>query len=171
MQSSYELKLIIYFVCTQLSNFCNDNGGGQVCVNSAPNGCPAPGASQTDCCLVCSTVDSANTLDFPPYAISNIKGKLATKTVAMSAKHYGNITEYDSHNLYGLTEQIATAAALTEVYFTHVCVIFYLFCHYFHPLYRRSEAKDHFFYHEAASLLPVFILLSGVVIMELLGMI
>ena len=96
----------------EVSNFCNDNGGGQSCVNTASNGCPAPGASQTDCCLVCSTVDSQNKLDFPPYAIGNHYGKLATKTMAMSATHANNITVYDAHNIYGLSEQIATYKAL-----------------------------------------------------------
>lgn len=99
----------------EVSNFCNSDGTGQVCSNTQVGGCPAPGASQTDCCLDCTTVDPSNSLDFPPYAIKNFYGKLSTKTMAMSATHYGNITEYDAHNLYGLTEQIATNAALTSV--------------------------------------------------------
>lgn len=99
----------------EVSNFCNDNGGGQVCVNSAPNGCPAPGASQTDCCLSCSTIDSSNKFDFPPYNINNVGGKLSVKTVAVSGLHYGNVSVYDAHNLYGLTEQIATKNALTSI--------------------------------------------------------
>jgi alpha-D-xyloside xylohydrolase len=99
----------------EVSNFCNDNGAGQVCVNSAPSGCPAPGTSQTDCCLVCSTVDSTNKYDFPAYSINNVKGKLSTKTMPMSGKHYNNITVYDAHNLYGITEQIATNQALAQV--------------------------------------------------------
>lgn len=56
----------------EVSNFCNSDGYGQVCVNSASNGCPADGASQTDCCLVCSTVEYLNLLDFPPYTIQVI---------------------------------------------------------------------------------------------------
>lgn len=99
----------------EVSNFCNSDGTGQVCVNSAPNGCPAPGASQTDCCLVCTTVDRSNTLDFPPYNIHNVGGLLSVKTLANSATQYGNISVYDAHNLYGLTEQIATNAALRDI--------------------------------------------------------
>jgi len=99
----------------EIASFCNDDGKGQVCANTASQGCPAPGASQTSCCLVCKTVDSTNKLDFPPYNIANNKGLLSAKTLAMSATHYGNITVYDAHNLYGLTEQIATAGALTDI--------------------------------------------------------
>lgn len=99
----------------EVSNFCNVDGTGQVCSNTAPKGCPAPGASQTDCCLVCTSVDGSNALDFPPYAIGSAYGKLSTKTMAMSATHYGNVSVYDAHNLYGLTEQIATNAALTAI--------------------------------------------------------
>mmetsp|Transcript_34373 Transcript_34373/g.75764 ORF Transcript_34373/g.75764 Transcript_34373/m.75764 type:complete len:898 (+) Transcript_34373:22-2715(+) len=98
----------------EVSNFCNSDGAGQVCENTAPSGCPAPGASQTDCCLQCTTVDSGNTLDFPPYSIKNAFGALSTKTLAMSGVQYGNVSVYDAHNLYGLTEQIATNKALTK---------------------------------------------------------
>jgi alpha-D-xyloside xylohydrolase len=99
----------------EVSNFCNTDGNGQTCANTAPAGCPAAGASQTDCCLVCTSVDSSNKYDYPPYAIHNGYGKLSTKTMAMSATHYSNITVYDAHNLYGLTEQIATASALRSI--------------------------------------------------------
>jgi alpha-glucosidase (family GH31 glycosyl hydrolase) len=99
----------------ELSNFCNVDGNGQTCENTASSGCPAPGASQTDCCLVCHSVDSTNKYDYPPYAIGNYYGKLGTKTVAASATHYGNVQVYDAHNLYGLTEQIATSKALIDI--------------------------------------------------------
>jgi len=73
------------------------------------------GASQTDCCLSCRTIDASNPLDFPPYHIGNLYGRLATKTLAMSATHHGNISVYNAHNLYGLTEQMATNKALIDI--------------------------------------------------------
>jgi len=94
----------------EISNFCNVDGHGQVCANTASSGCPLPNA-QTTCCLVCSTPQPSNTLDFPPYNIHSVLGLVATKTMAMSATHYGNVSVYNAHNLYGLTEQIATQAA------------------------------------------------------------
>jgi len=98
----------------EASNFCNSDGQGQYC--SIPSsGCPAPGASQTDCCLTCSTWDYGNKYEYPPYNIANKYGKLSTKTIAVSAKHYNNITNYDAHNLYGITEQIATNAAMVSI--------------------------------------------------------
>jgi alpha-D-xyloside xylohydrolase len=42
-------------------------------------------------------------------------GKLAVKTVAMSNLQYGNVSVYNTHNLYGLTEQIATNNAIASI--------------------------------------------------------
>lgn len=105
----------IWIDMNEISNFCNADGMGQVCSNSAPAGCPAPGASQTDCCLVCHTVDSNNKYDFAPYMINNQQGKLSAKTVPVSGTQYGNVSVYNTHNLYGLTEQIATNQALRDI--------------------------------------------------------
>jgi len=101
----------------EVSNFCNTDGAGQICANTAPTGCPAAGASQTDCCLQCTLIDNDNSLDFPPYAINNQQGngRLSVKTMAMSAQSYGNISVYNMHNLYGITEQIATHNGLVEI--------------------------------------------------------
>ena len=105
----------VWIDMNEVSNFCNTDGKGQVCENTAPNGCPAKGASQVDCCLQCYEVDESNSLDFPPYQIHSYYGPIGAKTMAMSAYHYENTSVYNAHNLFGLTEQIATNKALTSV--------------------------------------------------------
>ena len=90
-------------------------GDAQLCVNSAPSSCPPLGVSPTHCCLNCTTVDEQNSLDFPPYGIHSAYPELSTKTIPMSAMHYGNVSVYNMHNLYGLTEQIATNKALVDI--------------------------------------------------------
>ncbi|XP_047112686.1 lysosomal alpha-glucosidase-like [Schistocerca piceifrons] len=55
-----------------------------------------------------------NNLDYPPYLPVLEGGNLFYHTLCMSAKqYYGN--HYNLHNLYGLTEAIATNFALAEI--------------------------------------------------------
>lgn len=54
----------------------------------------------------------------PPYAINNFasRASLDTKTLPMDALHNeGTLREYDVHNLFGLSEAIATRAALESI--------------------------------------------------------
>ena len=54
----------------------------------------------------------------PPYAINNRDSKAAlnTKTLDMDAQHMdGSVLEYDAHNIYGLSEAIATNKALENL--------------------------------------------------------
>ena len=54
----------------------------------------------------------------PPYAINNFdrKAPLNTKTLDMDARHMnGTVLEYNAHNLYGLSEAIATDKALENL--------------------------------------------------------
>ena len=119
LQSFYDLVPMdgLWIDMNEVSNFCNDNGKSQSCelvvgAGSCPNGCLTGQG-----CVVCKVVDSTNTLDFPPYQVRNIEpGYLpSSKTVAMSALHYNNVTHYNAHNLYGISEQIATNAAMTAI--------------------------------------------------------
>eukprot|EP01038_Epipyxis_sp_PR26KG_P006616 gene6616-9083_t len=95
----------IWIDMNEVSNFCNSDGMGQVCELS----------QACNYCVECSTVEPTNKYDFPPYKINNQKGILSVKTVAMSATQYGNIPVYNTHNLYGLAEQIVTNSALKSI--------------------------------------------------------
>lgn len=58
-----------------------------------------------------------STLEDPPYKINNrgTKASINHNTVPATALHFGNITEYNAHNLYGFLESKATNAALVKV--------------------------------------------------------
>jgi len=53
----------------------------------------------------------------PPYRINNNNehAELGYRTISPDALHYGNVIEYDVHNLYGHMEAIATYNALREL--------------------------------------------------------
>lgn len=95
----------------EISNFCNVDGKGQVCTTDPDVNCDG----STDCCLICSTPDPMNEFDFPPFTPHCSQGSLSTKTFAMSATHSNGVKEYDSHNLYGFMESIATQSALESI--------------------------------------------------------
>ncbi|XP_024517858.1 alpha-xylosidase 1-like [Selaginella moellendorffii] len=70
----------------------------------------------TTCCLIC-TENSISKWDNPPFAVNNnaVRNRIGSKTMAASAAHHGGVLEYDAHNLYGLSEAIATSSALKSV--------------------------------------------------------
>jgi len=93
------------------SNFCNGQGG-----YCAPvPGEPCPGAQQTQCCLTCAPEPPGTA---PPFAVNNggQYDPLWVKTLAMSAMHPASGARHsDAHNLYGLSEAVATRRALEEL--------------------------------------------------------
>ncbi|KAM0032488.1 putative alpha-glucosidase [Helianthus debilis subsp. tardiflorus] len=60
---------------------------------------------------------SSSKLDNPPYKINNagVQMHINNNTVPASSIHYGNITAYDAHNLYGFMQAKATKNALIKI--------------------------------------------------------
>ena len=105
----------IWIDMNEPSNFCS----GPLCSISPSGPCPPGGAiiSKTpECCLQCNITRSTRH-DVPPFAINHMGDEraLGWKTIAMSAVHFGGVLAYDAHNLYGLTEAMATSTALRSV--------------------------------------------------------
>ena len=88
----------------EVSNFCN---GSQCKFDGViyPN--------HNDCYLQCKKPTSQ--WDDPPYKIvrQGAYENIGDKTVAMTVRHYDGTMEYNAHNLYGLSESVATNEALS----------------------------------------------------------
>lgn len=67
--------------------------------------------------FVTSTPTPGSSLDNPPYKINNngAEVSISKNTMPATALHYGNITEYNAHNLYGYLEARTTHDALIAV--------------------------------------------------------
>ncbi|KAK4421010.1 Alpha-glucosidase [Sesamum alatum] len=67
--------------------------------------------------FITSLPSAGSTLDDPPHRINNSGAQMpiSTRTVPASSLHFGNITEYNAHNLYGLLESKVTNQALLKL--------------------------------------------------------
>jgi alpha-D-xyloside xylohydrolase len=90
----------------EVSNFCNPQGDGQVCVEDPT--CSQPGG----CCVVCTTINTTNKYDYPPFIPNIYYQNLGEKTLAQSSYHASGDVEFNAHSLYGMMESIATRNAL-----------------------------------------------------------
>lgn len=93
------------------ANFC----GGPTCFYPAENVhqvCP----QIDECCMICDNSD-LNRWDDPPYHINSlgVHRPLYAHTMAMSCEHYNGVRAYDTHNVYGMSEALATYRALKEL--------------------------------------------------------
>lgn len=57
----------------------------------------------------------SSSLEEPPYIPAVVGGKLYSKTLCMSAKHYKGL-HYDVHNLYGMSEAVVTNLWVNFIY-------------------------------------------------------
>lgn len=104
----------IWIDMNEIANFCH----GLTCAREDNVTCPNTGSISkiTTCCLSC--VDDNNEWNYPPFEINNVgsRATLFYKTVSTSSLQYGDVRQYDSHNLYGFTESIATNTALERLF-------------------------------------------------------
>lgn len=68
--------------------------------------------------LIVSVLPVLVQVDAPPYAISNnnVRLPLSFRTLPVTARHYDGSLQYNTHNIYGLSQAAATARALDVIF-------------------------------------------------------
>ena len=68
-------------------------------------------------CLLISALNPIQ-VDNPPYAIANnnVRLPLSFRAIPVTARHYDGSVQYDTHNIYGLSQAAATHRALNSIY-------------------------------------------------------
>lgn len=60
----------------------------------------------------------ATQVDAPPYSIANnnVRLPLSFRAIPVTARHHDGSLQYDTHNIYGLSQAAATYRALDNIY-------------------------------------------------------
>jgi alpha-D-xyloside xylohydrolase len=105
------------------ANFC----GGPTCYYPPGSGEVCPQIDE--CCMICENTN-LDRWDDPPYHINSlgVHRPLYAHTMAMNCEHYNGIRAYDTHNVYGFSEGLATYRALKEV-MVHIPTMPYVVLH------------------------------------------
>ncbi|KAL2827223.1 glycosyl hydrolases family 31-domain-containing protein [Aspergillus cavernicola] len=80
---------------------------------------PAPTSTGTASYVRTTPTPGVRDVNYPPYAINNVKGPLAVAAISPNATHADGTLEYDMHNIWGHGIIKATYAALSKVFPGH----------------------------------------------------
>lgn len=80
---------------------------------------PAPTSTSTASYVRTTPTPGVRDVNYPPYAINNVKGPLGVAAISPNATHTEGTLEYDMHNLWGHGIIKATYAALSEIFPGH----------------------------------------------------
>ncbi|KAF7376773.1 Glycoside hydrolase family 31 protein [Mycena sanguinolenta] len=100
----------IWLDMNEISSFCEGSCGSELDVSNAKT--DGSGLSTRG---IGAGNQTGIDINNPPYAIHNGNGRLAVSTLSPNATHFGGYAELDVHNMWGLTEEMATHEALQSI--------------------------------------------------------
>ncbi|KAF7334797.1 Glycoside hydrolase family 31 protein [Mycena sanguinolenta] len=100
----------IWLDMNEISSFCEGSCGSELDVSNAKT--DGSGLSTRG---IGAGNQTGIDINNPPYAIHNGNGRLAVSTLSPNATHSGGYAELDVHNMWGLTEEMATHEALQSI--------------------------------------------------------